>query len=38
MAKMIEMISIRRKSELTDKILNQNPGGPTKNGAVLILW
>ena len=38
MAKMIEMISIRRKSELTDRVFNQNPGGPTRNGAVLILW
>ncbi|MBE7708490.1 MAG: hypothetical protein E7Z88_07275 [Cyanobacteria bacterium SIG27] len=38
MSKMIEMISIRRQSELTERILKQNPGGIGKNGAVIILW
>ena len=38
MTKLIEMISIRRQSELTRFLVNLNPGAENKNGAVLILW
>lgn len=38
MTKILENISIRRKSELTDLLIKLNAGAPAKNGAVLILW
>lgn len=38
MAKIIENISPRRQSQLTDLIGKLNAGAPEHNGAVLILW
>lgn len=38
MSKIVDTISIQRKSTLTDLIVNLNAGAPGKNGAVLILW
>lgn len=38
MSKIIDTISIRRKSTLTEFISNLNPGAVNNNGAVLILW
>lgn len=38
MSKIIDTISIRRKSTLTDFVSNLNPGAINKDGAVLILW
>ena len=38
MTKLIELISVRRQSELTRFLARMNPGGRNKNGAVLILW
>ena len=38
MANILNAISVRRRSILIDRIINQNPGAPERNGAVLILW
>lgn len=38
MTKLLELISLRRKSKLIDRLIDSNPGGINKNGAVLILW
>ena len=38
MSKIVDSISIQRKSSLTDLISSLNAGAPNKNGAVLILW
>ena len=38
MTKIIENISVRRQSKLTELFKSLNAGGPNKNGAVLILW
>ena len=38
MTKILENISVRRKSELTELMKELNAGAPAKNGAVLILW
>lgn len=38
MSKLIDEISVRRKSALTEIIKNLNAGSPDRNGAVLILW
>ena len=38
MSQIVNMISIQRKSSLTELIAGLNAGAPNKNGAVLILW
>lgn len=38
MAKMIDMISPRRQTQLTKILSDLNPGAPGNDGAVLILW
>ena len=38
MTKILENISVRRKSDLTELMKELNAGAPAKNGAVLILW
>lgn len=38
MSKIVDTISVRRKSVLTELISSLNAGSPRRNGAVLILW
>ncbi|MBQ4646626.1 MAG: prepilin-type N-terminal cleavage/methylation domain-containing protein [Candidatus Gastranaerophilales bacterium] len=38
MSRILDTISVRRKSDLTDRLLGLNAGAKNNNGAVLILW